>query len=117
MAPDDDCVYACFSTFIRRFAPFFNSEDFVPLQCAFVFFRRLLLYHHPDLHNLLTERGVSPEMFCTPWFLTLFASKTPLRLLLQLWDRHIARCEPAFFVFLAVAALASAQREILASDR
>jgi len=78
----------------------------LPLQCAFVFFRRLLLYHRPDLHNLLAEGHVSPDMFCMPWFLTLFASKTPLRLTLQLWDRHLERAEPQFFVFLAAAVLA-----------
>lgn len=116
-APSDDEVFAMFSTFLRRFSPFFDSDDFVPLQCAFVFFKRLLLYHHPNLYNYLAERDIHPEMFCTPWFLTIFASKTPLRIALQLWDRHLQRNEPAFFVFLAVAVLANAQQAVFASDR
>lgn len=116
-APDDDTVFNCFCAFSRRFVPFFDSEDFVPLQCAFVFFRRLLLYHHPDLHNLLVERGISPDMFCTPWFLTLFASKTPLRLTLHLWDRILERGEPPFFIFLAVALLGTAQQAIFSAER
>jgi len=116
-APGDDDVFACFSAFLKRFAPFFDSENFVPLQCGFVFFQRLLLYHQPDMFNFLSERQVSPEMFCTPWFLTLFASKTPLTILLQLWDRHLARNEPSFFVFLAVAVLSEGQKKIFSSER
>jgi len=115
--PSDDQVFACFSAFLRRYVPFFDSQDFVPLQCAFVFFRRLLIYHRPDLHNLLVDRGVSPDMFCMPWFLTIFASKTPLKLTLQLWDRHLERSEPPFFVFLAAAVLASSEQAIFAADR
>jgi len=115
--PSDDQVFACFLAFLRRYVPFFDSQDFVPLQCAFVFFRRLLLYHRPDLHNLLADRGVSPDMFCMPWFLTIFASKTPLKLTLQLWDRHLERAEPPFFMFLAAAVLASSEQAIFAADR
>jgi len=116
-SPDDDQVYLCFRSFLRRYVPFFDSEDFIPLQCAFVFFRRLLLYHHPDLHNLLVERGISPDMFCTPWFLTLFASKMGLRLTYQLWDRIVDRGEAQFFVFLAVAVVANAKQAIFAAER
>ncbi|CAE8623791.1 unnamed protein product [Polarella glacialis] len=115
--PSDDEVFALFNVFLVRFAPFFDSDDFVPLQCAFVFFRRLLLYHRPDLHNLLVERGVSPDMFCMPWFLTLFASKTPMRLTLQLWDRHLERGEPPFFMFLATAVLLNSEQAVMGSER
>ena len=41
----DDEVFDLFAAFVRDYAPFFSSEDFVPLQSAFVLFRRLLLYH------------------------------------------------------------------------
>merc|ERR1740121_1491849 len=52
-----------------------------------------------------------------PWFLTLFASKTPLAIAVELWDRHLERDEPPFFIFLAVAVLGNAEKQILASER
>eukprot|EP00929_Paragymnodinium_shiwhaense_P067157 TRINITY_DN33802_c0_g1_i1.p1 TRINITY_DN33802_c0_g1~~TRINITY_DN33802_c0_g1_i1.p1 ORF type:complete len:915 (+),score=245.25 TRINITY_DN33802_c0_g1_i1:177-2921(+) len=116
-APSDDTVFQLFSAFVDRYVPFFECEDFVPLQSGFVFFRRLLLYHHPDLHNLLVDRGISPDMFCTPWFLTLFASKTPLKLTYLLWDRLLEKADPTFFVFLAVAVLAGQNEAIFAAER
>lgn len=115
-APSDDEIFACFTAFLRRFAPLFESEDFVPLQCTFVFFQRLLLYHYPDLHHFLREQGVSPEMFCMPWFLTVFASKTPLNVILLLWDRVLNRNEPSFFVFIAVAVVANAQQAVFPAE-
>ncbi|CAE7388083.1 tbc1d23 [Symbiodinium natans] len=105
-------VFELFVTFVRDYTPFFSSEEFVPLQCAFIFFRRLLLYHRPDLHNLFVEKDVCGPEFCMPWFLTLFASKTPMRLAIQLWDRLLERGEPHFIIFLAVLALAEKARSV-----
>ncbi|CAE7939037.1 tbc1d23, partial [Symbiodinium sp. KB8] len=103
-------VFDLFVTFVRDYTPFFSSEEFLPLQCAFVFFRRLLLYHRPDLHNLFVEKDVWGPEFCMPWFLTLFASKTPMRLAIQLWDRLLERGEPYFIIFLAAAVLVLAEK-------
>lgn len=112
----DDDVFALFSAFLKRFVPFYDTDDFVPLQCTFVFFGRLLLYHRPDLHNLLEDRGVSPDMYSMPWFLTLFASKTPLKLALHLWDRFLERSDTTFFMFLGVALLSNAEQAVFSAD-
>jgi len=113
----DDEVFDLFTAFVNEYAPFFSSEEFVPLQCAFIFFRRLLLYHCPQLQNFFAEKGVTPDMFCMPWFLTLFASKTPMRLTVQLWDRLLERGEPYFFMFLALAVVVKAEQTILQAER
>eukprot|EP00434_Breviolum_minutum_P004278 symbB.v1.2.003773.t1/scaffold207.1/size268535/20 len=110
-------VFDLFTAFVHEYAPFFSSEEFVPLQCAFIFFRRLLLYHCPQLQNFFAEKGVTPDMFCMPWFLTLFASKTPMRLTVQLWDRLLERGEPYFFMFLALAVVVKAEQTILQAER
>ncbi|CAK0866222.1 unnamed protein product [Prorocentrum cordatum] len=55
-------------------------------------------------------------MFCMPWFLTLFASKSPLKVTLQLWDRHLERADPPFFIFLAVGLLVHVEKAVLASE-
>jgi len=113
----DDEVFDLFAAFVQHYAPFFFCEEFVPLQCAFIFFRRLLLYHCPQLQNFFAEKGVTPDMFCMPWFLTLFASKTPMRLTVQLWDRLLERGEQHFFMFLALAVVIKAEQTILQAER
>lgn len=61
-----------------NFSPSFPSRGFVILHITLLFFRQLLLYHLPHLHNQLEEAGVAPVVYATPWFITLFAYKNPL---------------------------------------
>ncbi|CAE7527688.1 TBC1D23 [Symbiodinium natans] len=96
----------CFKIFTRSFMPcFYDGEGFVILHITLLFFRQLLLYHLPHLHNQLEEAGVAPVVYATPWFITLFAYKTPLQVLLRLWHRYIRRGDPTFVPFLAVAVM------------
>ncbi|CAE7641553.1 Tbc1d23 [Symbiodinium pilosum] len=84
---------------------FYDGEGFVILHITLLFFRQLLLYHLPHLHNQLEEAGVAPVVYATPWFITLFAYKTPLQVLLRLWHRYMRRGDPTFMPFLAVAVM------------
>eukprot|EP00931_Biecheleriopsis_adriatica_P025349 TRINITY_DN15593_c0_g1_i1.p1 TRINITY_DN15593_c0_g1~~TRINITY_DN15593_c0_g1_i1.p1 ORF type:complete len:434 (-),score=89.33 TRINITY_DN15593_c0_g1_i1:80-1381(-) len=43
--------------------------------------------------------------YATPWFLTLFAARTPLSVLLRFWDRYLTCSTPTFLPFVAVAML------------
>jgi len=120
MAPagcmDDATALTCFASFVHRFVPYFHDkEEFVSLHISLLFFRQLLFYHHPDLHNQLEEASVSPFLYATPWFITLFASRTPLSVLLRFWDKYILRNEASFLPFLAVALLVSRKAAILAA--
>jgi len=115
---DDSSALECFCTFVHRFVPyFFDDEAFVTLHISLLFFRQLLLYHHPDLHNELDEAGVSPFIYATPWFMTLFAARTPLYVLLRLWDQYITNGDEHFLPFLAVAMLAGEKSAILAAGK
>lgn len=115
---DDATVLACLIAFTRRFAPFFHDgEAFVALHVSLLFFRQLLMYHHPDLHNLLNETGVPPLAYAAPWYITLFAARTPLLVILQLWDRYLTRNDSGFLPFLAVATIAKEKAAILAAGR
>jgi len=108
---------ACFAAFVRKFIPcFYDGDGFVVLHVSLLFFRQLLLYHHPDLHNHLEHVGVSPIVYATPWFITLFASRTPLTILVRLWDKYLERGEASFMPFLAVAMIAMEKCAILAAD-
>lgn len=49
-------------------------------------FERLLEDLHPALACHLKRRGVSPILYATQWFLTLFAYRFPLQLVLRIYD-------------------------------
>ncbi|KAI5301096.1 GTPase-activating protein [Ascosphaera atra] len=49
-------------------------------------FERLLEDLHPALVCHLKRRGVSPLLYATQWFLTLFAYRFPLQLVLRIYD-------------------------------
>ncbi|KAI5287482.1 GTPase-activating protein, partial [Ascosphaera aggregata] len=49
-------------------------------------FERLLEDLHPALACHLKRRGVTPILYATQWFLTLFAYRFPLQLVLRIYD-------------------------------
>lgn len=62
------------------------------------------------------EQHVTPELYVTPWFLTLFASKVELGVLLALWDKYILEDDASFFCFLALALLIFNRSRILKTE-
>lgn len=109
-------VYRCFSMFVPRFLPLFGDDEFTSLQCAFLLFKHLLLYHDPFLTLFLEHHGVSPELYVTPWFLTAFASKTWIEYLMCLWDYYIAEGDRFYFCFIAVALLHRHRQRIFQTE-
>ncbi|CBZ55557.1 TBC1 domain family member 23, related [Neospora caninum Liverpool] len=106
-------VFNCFRAFVRRFLPaMFCDDEFTSLQCAFHLFKHLLAYHDPALADFLESHFVTPELYVTPWFLTLFSSKTSLLVLFALWDKYVAEGDPDFFPFLALALLICCRTDI-----
>lgn len=51
---------------------------FLSRQICFRLFRILLLYHHPRLCRFLDQYQLQPELYATPWFLTLFSNSLDL---------------------------------------
>lgn len=49
-------------------------------------FERLLEDLEPALYCHLKRRGISPHLYATQWFLTLFAYRFPLQLVLRIYD-------------------------------
>src|ERR1700734_2769242 len=49
-------------------------------------FERLLEDFEPALYCHLHRRGVNPQLYATQWFLTLFAYRFPLQLVLRVYD-------------------------------
>ncbi|PYH45234.1 putative GTPase activating protein (Gyp5) [Aspergillus saccharolyticus JOP 1030-1] len=54
-------------------------------RCLYVF-ERLLEDFEPALYCHLRRRGVPPQLYATQWFLTLFAYRFPLQLVLRVYD-------------------------------
>jgi hypothetical protein len=109
---------------VEHFAPrFFASDDvdFISLQCSFRLFRLLTIYHDPALSVVLDQYDVPPELYATPWFLTLFArNHNDTELVFTLWD-FLFLCirdpGPAIFHFVALAFLMSHRSVVLCTAR
>jgi Rab-GTPase-TBC domain len=61
-------------------------EDMPGLHLHLYQFERLLEDKEPALYCHLHRRGVQPQLYATQWFLTLFAYRFPLQLVLRVYD-------------------------------
>jgi hypothetical protein len=82
--------FEIFYAFVDRFlSNIFLQDEFTALQCSHVLFKTLLRHHDILLYEHFVECNLSPELYSTPWFLTLFASKLNQQDILRLWDHLI----------------------------
>jgi hypothetical protein len=77
--------------FVKNFMPtLFLDDDFICLQSCFCLLRLLLKYHDPEVCQILSAAGVTPELYATSWFFTYFANKCErLEVICELWSRII----------------------------
>ncbi|EAW10507.1 putative GTPase activating protein (Gyp5) [Aspergillus clavatus NRRL 1] len=61
-------------------------HDMPGLHRSLYVFERLLEDWEPALYCHLRRRGVHPQLYATQWFLTLFAYRFPLQLVLRIYD-------------------------------
>ncbi|KAI9655194.1 MAG: GTPase-activating protein [Trizodia sp. TS-e1964] len=61
-------------------------QDMPGLHLHLYQFERLLEDLEPALYCHLHRRGVTPQLYATQWFLTLFAYRFPLQLVLRIFD-------------------------------
>ncbi|CEL05346.1 Putative Rab6 GTPase activator GAPCenA [Aspergillus calidoustus] len=61
-------------------------QDMPGLHRSLYLFERLLEDLEPALYCHLRRRGVQPQLYATQWFLTLFAYRFPLQLVLRIYD-------------------------------
>ncbi|KAJ5815502.1 hypothetical protein N7474_007279 [Penicillium riverlandense] len=61
-------------------------QDMPGLHRSLYQFERLLEDLEPTLYCHLRRRGVHPQLYATQWFLTLFAYRFPLQLVLRIYD-------------------------------
>ncbi|KAI8630970.1 RabGAP/TBC [Xylariaceae sp. FL1651] len=61
-------------------------QDMPGLHMHLYQFERLLEDFEPALYCHLHRRGITPHLYATQWFLTLFAYRFPLQLVLRIYD-------------------------------
>ena len=61
-------------------------QDMPGLHLHLYQFERLLEDIEPALYCHLNRRGVTPKLYATQWFLTLFAYRFPLQLVMRVYD-------------------------------
>lgn len=61
-------------------------QDMPGLHKNLYIFERLLEDYEPALYCHLRRRSISPHLYATQWFLTLFAYRFPLQLVLRIYD-------------------------------
>jgi len=74
---------------LRNPAFFLNglySPGFPLLHQFFFQFEELMKKSLPKLYDHLQKEGVSPQIYATQWFITLFAYNLPFEVVLRLWD-------------------------------
>ncbi|KAF2154223.1 RabGAP/TBC [Myriangium duriaei CBS 260.36] len=79
-----------FSLFVRMMSKYDLRSMFTPemtgLHLRLYQFERLLEDFEPALYCHLHRRGVTPTLYATQWFLTLFAYRFPLQLVQRIYD-------------------------------
>merc|ERR1719397_1759688 len=53
---------------------------------AFVHIEKLIRHFLPDLHAHFLKHCISPEIFCSEWYFTLFSFVLPLEVTQRVWD-------------------------------
>jgi len=116
----DGTVYNLFYSFIERYLPhLYVTEEFNSLQCSFSLLRLALQYHDPELSGMLDANSIAPELYATPWILTLLARNVKLEVLFVLWDTYLLSDGDHGFqshMFVILALLISNRAVLLNSD-
>lgn len=79
-----------FTLFVRLMSKYnlrsLFTAEMTGLHLHLHLFERLLEDYEPALYCHLHRRGVPPNLYATQWFLTLFAYRFPLQLVLRVYD-------------------------------
>lgn len=111
-------VYLFFKSFIHTYLPtMFVDHEFRPLQAMFLLFKLLLRYHEPRVSSFFLSNHISPELFVTSWFLTIYAAKVNnISILYSLWQEIITEKDLLFPLYIGIALLQQFKTSIVTSQ-
>lgn len=91
-------------------------QDMPGLHMHLFQFERLLEDVEPALYCHLRRRGISPHLYATQWFLTLFSYRFPLQLVLRIYDLIFSEGLSAILRFGIVLMQKNADKLLAMSD-
>lgn len=84
---DEAAAFASFNAFIHKYLTgFFSKDNSATIQEYLALFSHLIAFHDVTLFNHLYKLNFTPELYCIPWFLTMFTHVLPLYKILHVWD-------------------------------
>ncbi|XP_025424730.1 TBC1 domain family member 23 [Sipha flava] len=89
-----------------------DEEYIAKHQDCYHLLRILLLYHDPELCNLLDSLKIGPEHYSESWIQTLFAETCSLEVILTIWDFYLAKKDRFFIFFLALVFIINARDHV-----
>ncbi|PNS17030.1 hypothetical protein CAC42_4994 [Sphaceloma murrayae] len=109
-----------FTLFVRMMSKYdlrsMFTHDMAGLHLRLYQFERLLEDFEPALYCHLHRRGVSPTLYATQWFLTLFAYRFPLQLVQRIYDLILSEGLSAILKFGIVLMRKNAQTLLTMKD-
>jgi hypothetical protein len=103
-------LYQCFRAVMRDYVPRdVNNPDGLP----FHIFRLLLLYHDPQLCSLLDSKRITPFLYCSSWFRSLFTSSCNSEAALALWDIYLQFRDPFLIFQMGLALVINAKEQVI----
>jgi hypothetical protein len=116
-------IFATWTRFMDVYVPHLYDGldgDMVALQTTFRLFDLLCKYHDPELWWLLDHNGLRPELYASPWIMTLFAQSIPIAQLFKLWEALVLGegelGDRTVIIFAAVAFLCCNREVFLRAD-
>ncbi|XP_050423895.1 TBC1 domain family member 23 [Adelges cooleyi] len=89
-----------------------DAEYLAKHQDCYHLLRILLLYHDPELCNLLDSLKLGPEHYSEVWVQTLFAEVCSLDIISAIWDLYFAKKDRYFIFFLALVFIINARDHV-----
>ncbi|KAL9599803.1 MAG: hypothetical protein Q9219_003589 [cf. Caloplaca sp. 3 TL-2023] len=91
-------------------------QDMPGLHLHLYQFERLLEDFEPALYCHLHRRGVHPQLYATQWFLTLFAYRFPLQLVLRVYDLVLSESLEGAILKFGIALMQKNAQTLLGMD-
>ncbi|KAG2392700.1 hypothetical protein C9374_011425 [Naegleria lovaniensis] len=110
-------AFCCLNAMVNKYChQFFTSHtNSTAMEERLAIFKKLHMYHDPELAGHLHHISFSPELYAISWFLTLFAHSLPIEKIYKLWDAIILGSAD-LPIFIAVAILKQMRTRILQAD-
>ena len=98
-------TFCSLNQLVRKYTQnFFTSQsNSTAMEERLSIFKKLHMYHDPELAGHLHHISFPPELYAISWFLTLFAHTLPMEKIFKLWDAIIlGNSELPIFIATAI---------------